>query len=592
METRKTKLALTASALALALVLVGCGGGSGGSPQANTGALPAPPPPTTDPDPTPEPKPTAEVMVQDAMYLDEDNMPMAGSMSIAAGDSYTNNGVVFSCPEGGDACEVEVMADGSVTSTGGEATAMLTSDAMVQVAQAKKDAADEATRAALENRDRVIGKDRALEAAANIGTGGGGPAEAAIMISRAPGKMASVRSTGYSAAKDPALPNGDVWIGTHLTQTGGGNTNHLFVYTDIEAPTRIQFYNWDGDETTPSLYADAVTDDRDQPADSSTTITPLPLGGAGQPFSASVADLTRFPAAPSPEEGSHTERYPLNDDGDTDGTNDRVSIPGNYNGAGGRYLCTPASGTSCSVTVAPSGAYTTADTWTFVPELNSTAWIQDGGTAAGAAGGSAFGQIGDFMSFGWWLQEPAAQTGVYSFRYYANGTPYQLASGNLASGSATYNGRAAGKFVVQDLNDEGVIDGEAGMFTAAASLTARFSGTAAGGTLEGAISGFQSDNGNVDVSGWMVTLNRQTITGTAGAEVTSTGTQNDPNAAGFHGATATMGDQTAHGTWTSQFFGLPANDGGSADAYPLGVGGTFQADNEAASIAGAFGARR
>ena len=115
------------------------------------------------------------------------------------------------------------------------------------------------------------------------------------------------------------------------------------------------------------------------------------------------------------------------------------------------------------------------------------------------------------MSFGWWLQEPDAQTGVYTFRYYADGTAYQLAAAatNLAAGSATYNGRAAGKFVVQDIDDTGVTGGEAGMFTAAASLTATFDGTAANGSLEGTISGFQSDNAAVDVSGWSVTLNEQ-----------------------------------------------------------------------------------
>ena len=156
----------------------------------------------------------------------------------------------------------------------------------------------------------------------------------------------------------------------------------------------------------------------------------------------------------------------------------------------------------------------------------------------------------------------------------------------MAAGSATYNGRAAGKYAVQEIDDTGVTGGIAGQFVAAASLTATFSGTGAGGTISGAISGFQGEHS--EVSGWSVTLNSQTLTDTAGTRVTSAGTNNDPTASGFDGATATMGDQTAHGTWSSQFFGQPT----TTDAYPLGVGGVFQADNEAASIAGAFGARR
>ena len=569
-----------ATMAAAALALAGCGGGGSGMSSMAPPEPPAPPPPAV-----------ANVMIPDAMYLDEDNAPAAGSMTIAAGDSYTNNGVMFSCPAGGDACEVEVMDDGSVTSTGGEATAALTSDAMVQVAQAKQDAEEEAARAALENRDRVIGKDRALEAAANIGTNGG-PAEAAIIINRGGSGPARVTSTGYSAADDPALPNGDVWIGSHLTQAVAGvGTNHLFVYTDKEPATRIQFYNWDGDATTPSLYADTVTDalTGGQAADATTPITPLGLGGAGATFSAATADSTKFPQPQDPEEGSLRQAYANNADANgqqaTGTAAVEVRIPGNYNGAGGQYQCTGGvAGTPCSVTVAPNGSYTLVGTWFFIPELNSTAWLQDGGTAAGAGGGP----IGEFMSFGWWLQEPTAQTGAYTFRYYAHGTAYNLGSGNLASGSATYNGRAAGKFVVQEIDESGVVDGEAGMFTAAASLTARFTATGAQGNISGSISGFQTDNADVDVSGWMVTLNRQTLTDTTGTSVTSAGTNNNSAAAGFDGATATLGDQTLHGTWSSQFFGQPS----TADAYPLGVGGVFQADNESASIAGAFGARR
>ena len=567
-KTKLTRSLLAAcSIVALTAVMYGCVH-DGGSDTPTTDDT------TMEPMPEPEPTPVA-VTVPDAMYLNDANMPMEGMTTIAAGGTYESGGVMFSCAAGGEACELNIMADGSVTSTGGDVTAMLTEAAMTQVAAAK-----------LMYRDQIIGKDRAIEAAANLpaASAGGVPGEAAIIINRGGSGPASVTSAGYSKSEGTILSNGDVWVGTRLMQTAGGNTNHLFVYTDKEPATRIQFYNWDGDATTPSLYADTVTDARTAPADATTVITPLALGGTGATFSDSTADLTRFPKAQLPKEGSKTESYQVNDASTPGGTNDRVSIPGNYNGAGGRYLCTPASGTTCSVTVDPTGAYTSADTWTFVPELNSTAWIQDGGTAAGAGGG----QQGEFMSFGWWLQEPAAATGPYTFRYYADGSAHNLASGNLAAGSATYNGRAAGKYVVQTIDDTGVTGGNAGMFTAAASLTATFNATGAQGTLEGTINGFQTDNMGVDVSGWSVTLASQTLTDTTGTSVTSAGTVNDPTAANFDGATAMMGGDPAHGTWSSQFFGQPA----TADAYPLGVGGVFQADNEAASIAGAFGARR
>ena len=557
-KTKLTRSLLAAcSIVALTAVMYGCVH-DGGSDAPTTGGD------TMMPEPEPEPEPTpVAVTVPDAMYLDDANMPMAGMTTIAAGGSHTSGGVMFSCAAGGDACELTIADDGSVTSTGGDVTAMLTEAAMEQVADAK-----------LMARDQIIGKDRAIEAAANFGTGGS-PTEAAIGITRGPSGPADVTSAGYTASMMPILPNAG-WSASRLMQTVTGATNHLFVYTDIDPPTRIQFYNWDGDATTPSRYTDSVTDALTQPADASTTITPLGLGTGGQTFSSATADPTKFPQPQSPEEGSLRQVYMNNDDTDGNLTNgfEQVSIPGNYNGAGGRYVCTGGTATApCDVTVSPAGAYTVTGTWTFVPELNSTAWLGDA----------------DFISFGWWLQEPTAATGDYTFRYYADGSSvYNLATGNLAVGSATYNGRAAGKYVVQQIDDAGVTGGNAGMFTAAASLTAMFTGTGAQGNISGTISGFQTDNMGVDVSGWSVTLAQQTLTDTTGTSVTSAGTNNDPDAAGFDGATGMLGDQTVHGTWVSQFFGQPT----TADAYPLGVGGTFQADNESASIAGAFGARR
>ena len=278
-------------AAVLALGLAACGSSS------NQSSAPAP----TEPAPTePAPPPTANVMIPDQMYLDADNMPMAGTIRIMAGGTSTSGGVVFSCPADGMACDVTVAADGSVTSTGGAATAALTDAAMMQVAQAKKAAEDEADRAALENRDRIIGKDRALEAAANLPATGtaGALDEDEIIITRGGSGPASVTSTGYSASDGTVLPNGG-WAGSRLMQAVAGvGVNHLVVYTDKEPATRIQFYNWDGDATTPALYASTAADALTAPADSSTTIDPLALaGGATGNFSAATADPTRFPAA-------------------------------------------------------------------------------------------------------------------------------------------------------------------------------------------------------------------------------------------------------------------------------------------------------
>ncbi|MYE02341.1 MAG: hypothetical protein F4Y03_13935 [Alphaproteobacteria bacterium] len=573
MRTMKN-LALAAMA-ATALALAGCGGGGGG------GTATAPSTPAEPPAP-PAPAPVADVMIPDAMYLDEDNAPAAGSMTIAAGDSYTNNGVMFMCPADGDACEVEVMADGSVTSTGGEATAALTADAMVQVAQAKKDAADAAAMAAEQHRDRIIGKDRALEGASNLpatATADTQLDEDEIMITRGAGKMASVRVSGgtgiagYAASSEPILPGDATWSAHRLMRSVSGATQHLFVYTDIGPPTRVQFYNWDGDPLTPRRYEDATLDAATDPATVATTIPPLSLATGGTPVAAlfNRGNLDSNFSSPGPAEaGNVVQRFPM-----ATAADQIVSFKGNFNGAPGTYSCD--SGTAdqaCVITITPTGTYTSPDTWTFTPELNSTAWRNDT----------------EFMSFGWWLQEPNSSDGTYTFQYYADGNDYTAPPGTIATGSATYSGRAAGKFVVQEIGDEGVTGGEAGMFTAAATLNARF-GSAAN-SISGTIDGFQSDNANVDVSSWSVTLHRKTLGAQANLPNAFPAiSETDPSRATYDGTTATLGDQTLHGDWAGEYFG-DQNTGNTRNAYPLGVGGTFQADNEAASIAGAFGARR
>ena len=179
-----------------------------------------------------------------------------------------------------------------------------------------------------------------------------------ISITRAAGAMARVRvsdPSGYSVSDDPALPNGG-WAGTHLTRSITGATQHLFVYTDKEEPTRIQFYDFDGDPDTPNLYGATVngsltpapTDGT--PADTATAIAGLPITATNA--SPVTLDLTRFPAPGPAPEGDVTQNYAVNDDpGNTD-DNTHVSIPGNFNGAGGRYTCEATdAAVGCSVTV-------------------------------------------------------------------------------------------------------------------------------------------------------------------------------------------------------------------------------------------------
>ncbi|MCY4546837.1 MAG: hypothetical protein OXC28_00600 [Defluviicoccus sp.] len=224
-EITPNQLAAAQMALASALALSG-----------NEDAPENQPPAMPDPEPTP-----VAVAVPDAGYLDDDNMPMAGTHMLAAGETATSGGVTFLCAEGGDACEVTIADDGSVEATGGTVTASLTADAMTQVADAKAMTAemDEADR--LVRRNRAIGEDRALESAERLvsGTAGGtsGIDVANIIPSRSAGMQASVRITapaGYAKVED--MMNGD-WGGTRRSRVTGPNTDELVVFTDREEPT-------------------------------------------------------------------------------------------------------------------------------------------------------------------------------------------------------------------------------------------------------------------------------------------------------------------------------------------------------------------
>ena len=570
-----------------AVFAIGLAACSSSSDQA-TAPDPMPTEPTT---PAPEPTPVS-VMIPDAMYLDDDNTPMAGTLTISAGMTATRGGVTFLCAEGGDDCEVTIAGDGSAMATGGTVTASLTADAMDQVAEAKKAKSDADEAARLDRRNRVIGEDRALETAATLPASGtastdSGLDRANILAVRGPAGPATIVVTGpagYSKVTD--LMNG-TWGGTRLSRVAGANTDEFVAFTDRAAPVLVQFYNFDRDADTASRYVDSSPPSHANPYGPGDTLTPLPIQGGGAAaglFTGAVLDSSEFPQAGPTEGGVVTQQYePPN------ATATSLSFRGNYNGAGGTYTCTPTGGanTNCVVTVTPDGTYGSPDAWTFTPELNARAYAADG----------------TFMTFGWWLRTPQSPDGTYDFEYYVDGTAFAPTT-TAPTGTATYTGRAAGRYVVQEVDGTGVVDGVSGEFTAAASLTANFSALDTGGnpapTVEGTISGFQGDMDGM--SGWLVTLNQQALANNAAALGTAfTSSTIDPTAPGFDGATATMGDQTAHGSWTGQFFGNAAtiadsNTGTAATsvdgAAPLGIGGTFQADNESVNIAGAFGANR
>ena len=500
---------------------------------------------------------------------------LTGETTIAAGGSETSGGVVLTCAAGGEDCVVTVDADGGVTATGGEVTATLTTAAATALEEQMKTAAQDKIK-------RVIGQ------AAALANGGTGTFPTPMTVSRGAGKDPSVGGAGLAgftaADEQPGMLGKFAGIARENT-TSASATQHLVVYTDIAAPKLAEFYNYDGDSKTPAVYESTTLT---RPVGDALPLNPGTISGNQGKFSAGNIDLSIFPTkAATAAEGSVKKKFSVNaKDQSTDAANNRVKLPGTFDGARGTYTCTPntvASG--CTVSVSSAGVYSfgdTQDAWTFTPNEGAKAYREDS----------------EFLTFGWWMSEPAKATGTYSFNTHYNGLAYAAApaagvtetnAGEGVTGDATYSGNAAGRYVVGD---------DYGAFTADATLTAKFGDAATPGSISGSVTNFQGGAGGM--SGWSVALKKITIgalvPGTAGNPAFQT-TGTDTSKSTYDGVVATLGDVKAYGNWQGAFYGNAKNaaaDGGGnkENAAPLAVAGEFHADGAGANIAGAFGARR
>ena len=202
------KLKTVCLATVLAFGLAACGGSSN-----DTTMAPMEPATPTDTDTDTEPTSVAVTIPEAPMGY----AAMAGTLSIPAGGSSTSGGVMFACAEDGEACEVSVEDDGTATATGGAVTASLTDEAKM----AQEDAA---TSEALTARDRIIGRDRAIERCFEFAENRRRPPTR--------GSWVKARSSSCEARAQPprsrwtilratplrktaAMPNGD-WAGTRL----------------------------------------------------------------------------------------------------------------------------------------------------------------------------------------------------------------------------------------------------------------------------------------------------------------------------------------------------------------------------------------
>ena len=291
--------------------------------------------------------------------------------------------------------------------------------------------------------------------------------------------------------------------------------------------------------------------------------------------------------------------------------NGLVSFSGTYDGASGTYSCNPAGGTDCAAT------YSSATGISLAGPAGATGW-----RFTPASGAMTSEKDSNYLFFGWWLRtvdgEPEMASAFYGKLGTISDTNGDDTEDTLAlsaiSGSATYSGHAAGKFAIS----HPINGGDAGHFTADATLTAKF-GTSEGAGVTGVIDNFMA---NGEAVPWSVALNNNTLVSAAaadtplaadaaepadvraGSNLSATGAINPAFnyawTAGNEARTTVWSiDRTAaaaSGTWSAQMYDeKPGPSGpnlpGDGSNIPTSVIGTFQSQfGSDHSMVGAFGA--
>lgn len=193
-----------------------------------------------------------------------------------------------------------------------------------------------------------------------------------------------------------------------------------------------------------------------------------------------------------------------------------------------------------------------------------------------SAGATVSKPDGDYLTYGFWLDTKTKDGNVTEYetvQTFAMSSLDPSAGLSSVTGTATYEGGAAGVFVHETKKEDGTLDtATSGRFTADVSMKAYFEATTTrtAGTIEGTISNFDLDGG--PDNSWNVNLSAAGI-----------GTD-----AGFTGnASGMTGD---NGSLSGRFHGTGDADDNTV-APPVLIG-EFNANFVNGFAAGAFGARK
>ncbi|MYB76788.1 MAG: hypothetical protein F4X83_06785, partial [Chloroflexi bacterium] len=268
-----------------------------------------------------------------------------------------------------------------------------------------------------------------------------------------------------SEDKDTTLETRYGWTGVRLTaEPEGDGTYEAHIYSNVGEPT-------EGAKFSATYPYNAVE-----------------VGGANTELTidTSGADVARRVESPRFDQSAGKKEFKL-------GSNERrVMIPGSYHGVSGTYYCTPASGETCSSTVAEDGFTLGNGTWTF-KATDKDARLMDMPDAI-------------YSSYGWWIHKSEDGKTFTASAFVDDRGAVSAASGITAlRGTATYMGGAAGKYALHSMTGG---TNDAGHFTARATLEADFNDD----TITGTIDNFMgADNKSRD---WSVTLSKSTVSDT------------------------------------------------------------------------------
>ena len=249
---------------------------------------------------------------------------------------------------------------------------------------------------------------------------------------------------------------------------------------------------------------------------------------------------------------------------------------GTYGGAPGEYRCT---GDDCSSTNDGEGSPSElGGTWHFKPDAGAMVSQSDE----------------DYLYFGWWIIKDGdgKVTNTKAFKL-VQGTPPTAISdapggGAADEGSATYTGKAAGKYSWHDVANPSTSHG--GHFTADAELTAKFGATR---TITGTIDEFRLNDGSSD-PGWSVAFHTDDVSATFdGAGVITNGDLNGSSAANAPGTIWSVNGNAADasGAWSGQMYDEKQGDADDGSNIPTTIIGDFTSHyGIRGSMTGAFGA--